>query len=165
MPLLPQIYSPSIFSRKNVQSMFLSGIATGRTAANRSNERRSRLLALTMFGHSSPGRGVTIGPFSSTSHCLTCSSTLSGRLCPRRARSSMVIPLTGRNSSLPAAISSFARNSSTRNACCIMIGPMPSPGRIPTTMRSSCEKSFASPASFIASMRASSEVINSANFA
>ncbi len=32
IPLFPQIYSPSIFSRKKVQSMFLSGILIGRTA-------------------------------------------------------------------------------------------------------------------------------------
>ena len=68
MPLLPQMYSPSMFSRKKVQLMPLSGILMGRTAAKRFRPRRSREFALTRFGRPSPALGVTKGPFTRTSH-------------------------------------------------------------------------------------------------
>ena len=120
IPLLPQMYSPSIFSRKKVQSMPFSGIRTGRTAAYSWRARRNRLLALTILGQGSPDRGVTKGPFTSTSQALQASSTSAGRLSFFWARSSMVMPGMVRNSTLPEAISSFNRYLATRRACSMM---------------------------------------------
>ena len=160
---MPQIYSPSIFSRKKVQSMPFSGILMGRTAAYKSRDRRSMLLAEIRLGHGSPALGVTIGPFNSTSHCFTCSSTHSGRLCRRAARFSMVMPSMWRISIFPLSISGFIRVSSTRRACFMMMGPMPSPGITPITILSSLEKSLGSPPAFIRSIRSSSDKISSPN--
>ena len=144
--------------------MFLSGMRIGRTAANNSSSRRSKLLALIRLGRPSPARGVTIGPFSSTSHCLTSASTSGGRLCSLATRFSIVIPSISRISILPLSISGAASTRSTRNACFIMMGPMPSPGRMPTTILSLVEKSVGFSACFIRSMRADSLSINLPNF-
>ena len=62
MPLLPQMYSPSMFSRKKVQLMPLSGILMGRTAAQRFRPRRSREFALTRFGSAVDGAYREIAP-------------------------------------------------------------------------------------------------------
>ena len=101
IPLSPQIYSPSIFSRKNVQSIFLSGILIGLTAANNSNSLLRRLLALTKLGRPSPALGVVIGPFTSTSHSFIWGITSLGRLSILATRFSIVIPSISRISILP----------------------------------------------------------------
>ena len=62
MPLLPRMYAPSVFSRKNVQSMPSLGTCTGLTLANRSSSRLMATLALSMLGQGSPRRGVVVGP-------------------------------------------------------------------------------------------------------
>ena len=77
-PRLPRAYSPSVFSRKKVQSMPSFGTDTGRTLANRSNSRRMATLALS----SVPPLGVSVGPFSSTSQSLMAASTSSGMALP-----------------------------------------------------------------------------------
>ena len=136
----------------------------GRTAANSSSSRRSRLLALMRFGRPSPARGVTIGPFSSTSHCLTSASTSGGRLCSLATRFSIVMPSISRISTLPLSISGAANTRNTRRACFIIMGPMPSPGRMPTTIFSFAEKSVGFSACFIRSIRADSFSISLPNF-
>ena len=158
------MYSPSMFSRKKVQSMFLSGILIGRTAANSSSPRRSKLFADTRFGHGSPARGVTIGPLMRTLHFLISSNTSSGRLCSFAARFSMVMPSISRISMRPPAISGASRSFRTRSACFMMIGPMPSPGSTPMTIFSSLSKSVTSLSAFMRSMRSNSDWISSPNF-
>ena len=152
-----------MFSRKNVQSMFLSGILIGRTAAKSSSDLLSRLLALTRFGSPSPALGVTIGPLTSTSHFLISSNTSAGRLSSFATRFSIVIPSISRSSILPDAISSAASSFKIRTACFIMIGPIPSPGRIPTMIFSFFEKSTGSSPCFILSILSYSPLISSPN--
>ena len=53
-PQLPSVYAPSVFSRKNVQSMPSSGTFTGRTSQTGPASLRMATLALSMLGHSSP---------------------------------------------------------------------------------------------------------------
>ena len=139
MPRLPRMYSPSMFSRKKVQSMPLSGMRMGRTAAKSWSSLLSRLLAETRLGRPSPARGVMKGPLTSTSHSLQAARTSSGRLCILATRFSMVMPSMVRNSILPEATSSLTSSLATRRACSIRTGPVPSPGMTPTTIFSSLE--------------------------
>ena len=157
------MYSPSIFSRKNVQSIPLSLILIGRTAANNSSPLLNKLFALTRFGSPSPALGVTIGPLTRTSHFLISSNTSDGRLSIFATRFSIVIPSISRSSIFPASISSLTSSFTTRTACSMMIGPIPSPGRIPTMIFSFLLKSVASSACFILSIRAYSLSISSLN--
>ena len=143
--------------------MFLSGILIGRTAAKSSNDLLRRLFALTRFGSPSPALGVTIGPLTSTSHFLISSSTSAGRLSIFATRFSIVIPSISRSSILPEAISSAASSFKTRTACFMMIGPIPSPGRIPTIIFSFVEKSTGSSPCFIFSILSNSPLMSSPN--
>ena len=138
-PRLPRAYSPSVFSRKKVQSMPSFGTDTGRTLANRSSSRRMATLALS----SVPPLGVSVGPFNSTSQSLMAASTSSGMAFPWAVRFSMVSPSMSRSSTRPLAISSASSFSNTRRAWAMRMGPMPSPGIRPMTMRSIREKSLA----------------------
>ena len=138
-PRLPRAYSPSVFSRKKVQSMPSFGTDTGRTLANRSSSRRMATLALS----SVPPLGVSVGPFSSTSQSLMAASTSSGMALPWAVRFSMVSPSMSRSSTRPQASSAASSFSSTRRAWAMRMGPMPSPGIRPMTMRSIREKSLA----------------------
>ena len=150
-PRLPSTYSPSVFSRKKIQSMPASGTATGRTLAYRSSSRRRVTLADSMV----PPLGVSVGPFSSTSQVLTALSTSLGTASPFASRFSMVSPSMGFNTMLPAAISSFSKASSTRVLCLEMIGPMPSPSITPTVTTGRAVKSLAGAAFSMRPVRAS----------
>ena len=133
-PQLPRVYAPSVFSRKNVQSMPSSGTFTGRTLANRSSSLRMATLALSMLGHSSPARGVVVGPFRMTWQAFSSASTSSGMAFMWAARFSMVRPSISLNATLPLSTSSFKRKRSTRSASWVMVGPMPSPPHTPMTI-------------------------------
>ena len=144
-----------MFSLKNVQSMPCSGIATGRTFANRSSSLRSATFALSILPHLSPLRGVVVGPFSSTLHAFISFSTSSGTALPAADLFSIVSPSIFLHSSFPAAISSA--RSLERRSCVgsIMSGPMPSPPISPITILSRDWKSSNSLSLFIFSTRAS----------
>ena len=164
MPRLPRAYSPSVFSRKNIQSMPSWGISTGRTLAKRSSSRRSVTLALSRV----PPLGVVVGPFKSTSHFFTSASTSGGTAQPWARRFSMVRPWMSLSSMRPEESSSARSFSSTRRAWAIMMGPMPSPPATPMTILSILEKSLAGAAfsmrSCLSSCWASSSLKCSAAF-
>ena len=143
-PRLPRTYSPSVFSRKNIQSMFFSGMHTGRQLAYKSSSRRMATLALSIL----PPMGVVVGPFSSTSQVLISARTSSGMALPQAMRFSMVSPSICLIMMEPAAISSASSFSSTRVACAVMMGPMPSPSITPMVTCFLVEKSVFSPFMF-----------------
>ena len=113
-----------------------SGTLTGRTLAYRSSSRRSVTFALSML----PPLGVVVGPFRRTSQVRMACRHSSGTAWPQARRFSMVRPSMGTRLVLPAAISSFSRHSSTRTACFMMMGPMPSPGTMPMRIVASSAK-------------------------
>ena len=164
MPLSPQIYSPSIFSRKNVQSIFLSAILIGLTAANNSSSLRSKLFALIRFGKPSPALGVTIGPLTNTSQALISGRMSAGRLSIFATRFSIVMPSMVLTSILFSSISSLTSSLRTRRACFMIIGPMPSPGKIPTTIFSFLLKSVGTLEAFIFSILFDSFAMRLPNF-
>ena len=139
MPRLPRAYSPSVFSRKNIQSIPSWGSCTGRTLAKRSSSRRRVTLALS----SVPPLGVVVGPFSSTSQALMSESTSGGTAQPWASRFSRVRPGISRSWILPQASSSASSFSSTRRVWATMMGPMPSPPMTPMTIFSMAAKSLA----------------------
>ena len=114
MPLEPSAYMSSVFSRKNVQSMFSAGMRTGRTLAKRSSALRMETFALSMFGQPSPFSGVCVGPLSVTWHSLISASTSSGMDWSFSARFSMVSPSMLRNCTLPLFTSPSSNCSRTR---------------------------------------------------
>ena len=136
-PRLPSTYSPSVFSRKKVQSIPSAGIDTGRTFANRSSSRLMATLALSSSFAPVPPCGVVVGPLRTTLHPRIAASTSSGIALPAASRFSMVSPSISRSSTLPAAISSARSASSTRRASAVIIGPMPAPPQQPITILSS----------------------------
>ena len=144
-PLLPKMYSPSLFSLKKVQSMPSPGILTGRTFANKSSSRRIQTFALS----SVPPCGVAVGPFRITSHFLSFFKTSSGMALPHFWRFSKVKPSILTSEILPLFISFSKIFSRTKTAFSIITGPMPSPSHIPIMIFSFFEKSVLSVFSFM----------------
>ena len=75
--------------------------------------------------------GVVVGPLSSTSQAMISASTSSGTAWLQASRFSIVRPRMRRRAMLPRAISSASSASSTRTACSMIMGPMPSPSTRP----------------------------------